>query len=54
LRPACPTYFERFPTKEVVDGYYRLKEWYPANKYPRLNAQWDARIKLYEDAMRLL
>lgn len=52
--PGCPTYFERFPSKEDYEGCAKLKEWYPANKYPNLNRQWDGRMRQYEEACKLL
>lgn len=50
---SCPTYFERFPSREDYEGCKRLKEWYPPDKFPSLNRQWDRRIAQYEIAMSI-
>jgi hypothetical protein len=49
----CPTYFERFPSREDYEGCAKLIEWY-GDKYPGLKAQWEGRRRLYEEAMNLL
>jgi hypothetical protein len=49
----CPTYFERFPSKEDYEGCAKLIEWY-GDKYPGLKAQWEARRRLYEAGRDLL
>ena len=48
-----PTYFERFPTRAAYEDCKNLIALYGA-KFPRLRAQWEARMRQYELGRDLL
>jgi hypothetical protein len=51
--PGCPTYSERYPSREDYEGCKKLIEWY-GNKFPALRAQWEGRMRQHEEALHLL